>query len=68
MGYSQRDVALILCLRNTSRISRWEKGTAIPNAINLLKLSVIYRTFPNELYFDLFVKLRHEILKKEKVK
>lgn len=66
MGYRQIDVARLLDLNNTSRISRWEKGLSLPNAINLIKLSIIYRTFPNELYFELLLVLRHELLKKEK--
>lgn len=65
MGYRQIDVAFLLGLNNTSRISRWEKGLSLPNTINLIKLSIIYRTFPNELYFDLLLELRHELLKKE---
>ena len=66
MGYKQRDIANLLELYDTSHISRWEKGQSFPNTINLLKLSIIYRTFPNELYFDLLVRLRHEMLRKER--
>jgi len=65
LGYKQIDVALLLGFNNTARISRWEKGFSFPNTINLIKLSIIYRTFPNDLYFDLMLKLRHELLKKE---
>lgn len=67
MRYKQKDVARLLNLHDTSQISRWEKGLSIPNAINLFKLSIIYRTFPNQLYVDLVVELRHEVIKKEKV-
>lgn len=66
MGYKQSDVAELLGLKNTNRLSRWEKGLSLPNTINLIKLSIIYRTFPNELYFDLLLKLRHDLLQKEK--
>ena len=66
MGYKQSDVAHLLGLRNTNRISRWEKGLSFPSVVNLIKLSIIYRTFPNELYFDLLLTLRHELLNKEK--
>ena len=66
MQYRQTDVAFLLDLNTTSRISRWEKGVSFPNTINLLKLSIIYRTFPNELYFNLLIELRHTLLKKEK--
>lgn len=66
MMYRQIDVAHLLGLKDASRISRWEKGLSLPNAINLIKLSIIYRTFPNELYFDLLLQLRRELLKKER--
>ncbi len=65
MHYKQKDVAMLLNLQNTGQISRWEKGVSMPNAMNLFKLSIIYRTFPNELYFTFVIKLRHEILIKE---
>ena len=66
MGYKQKDVALLMNLRDTSHISRWEKGLSLPSTINLLKLSIIYRTFPNELYYNLLLELRHKVLKMEK--
>lgn len=65
LGYKQIEVALLLGFKDTARISRWEKGFSFPNTINLIKLSIIYRTFPNELYFDLMLQLRHELLKRE---
>ncbi len=65
MHYKQKDVAILLNLQNTGQICRWEKGVSMPNAMNLFKLSIIYRTFPNELYFSLVTKLRHDILKME---
>lgn len=65
MGYKQQDVAKILSLHDTSQICRWEKGLSLPNTINLLKLSILYRTFPNELYFNLLIGLRHEVIEME---
>lgn len=58
MGYSQTDVAKILGMKRTNRISEWERGTAMPSLINLLRLSIIYRTLPTDLYFDLFQELK----------
>lgn len=66
MGYKQKDVATLMHLNDTSHICRWEKGLSLPSTINLLKLSIIYRTFPNELYYNLLIELRHIVLKKEK--
>jgi transcriptional regulator with XRE-family HTH domain len=58
MGYSQSDVAKFLGMKRTNRISEWERGDAMPNLINLLKLSIVYRTLPTDLYFDLFQELK----------
>ncbi|GAB3910133.1 hypothetical protein GCM10028826_18210 [Mucilaginibacter boryungensis] len=61
MGLKQRHVARLLGLHDTKPISLWEKGQAMPNSVNLIKLSIIYRTFPNELYYELFGELREEL-------
>jgi len=61
MGLKQRHVAKLLGLHDTKPISLWEKGLAMPNTINLIKLGIIYRTFPNELYYELFVELKEEL-------
>jgi hypothetical protein len=66
MNYKQHDVAKLLGHKNTNRISRWEKGLAFPSVLNLIKLSVIYRTLPSELYFDVLLDLREEVLKRER--
>ncbi len=60
-GLKQRQVARLLGLYDTKPLSLWEKGAAFPNAVNLLKLSIIYRTFPNELYHEHFMELREEL-------
>ena len=65
MSYKQKDVAKLLGHKNTNRISRWEMGLALPSVINLIKLSIIYRTLPSELYFDVLLDLREEVLEKE---
>jgi transcriptional regulator with XRE-family HTH domain len=64
-GLKQRDVALILGVRNASMISRWEKGLAIPSTVNVLKLAMIYRTSADALFIDYRLKLREEIQRKE---
>jgi transcriptional regulator with XRE-family HTH domain len=61
MGYTQKKVALLLGVTATDRISQWEKGHTLPSAINLIKLSIIYRVFPTDLYYDLMKTLRHEL-------
>jgi len=66
MGYQQKDVARLLGLQSANRISRWEKGVALPSAINLIKLSIVFRTLPTELYFDVLQQLREELHQREK--
>ncbi|HTE01657.1 MAG TPA: helix-turn-helix transcriptional regulator [Mucilaginibacter sp.] len=65
MGYTQRQVAALLGLHDTVPISLWEKGATLPNTVNLIKLSLIYRTFPNDLYDDVFHTFREELKVKE---
>ena len=61
MGFKQRHVALLLGLHDTKPLSLWEKGLAMPSSVNLIKLSIIYRTYPNELYLELFSELKKEV-------
>lgn len=61
MGYSQRTVAKLLGLYDSVPVSSWEKGTLMPSTVNLIKLSVIYRTYPNDLYPELFREHRETI-------
>ena len=65
MGYKQKDIAYLLGFVSTNRISEWERGTAAPNLVNLIKLSVIYRTNPTDLYFDVMQDVRDELAQKE---
>jgi len=53
MGYSQEDVRKYLKLKSTGMISRWERGATMPSGKNLLKLSVLYKTVVNNLYYTL---------------
>ena len=54
MGYKQKEVAELLGLKSASRISRWEKGLAMPSVENLIKLSALYSTLMNEFYFEIY--------------
>jgi transcriptional regulator with XRE-family HTH domain len=64
-GLRQCDVAEILGLKSTGMISRWEKGTCLPDSMNMLKLSIIYRTMVDALFIDLIRILREDLLIKE---
>lgn len=62
-GYKQCEVAQLLGLRCTDRLSRWEKGLSIPSLVNVLKLSTLYKTLVEELYFDTLKEVRKELKK-----
>lgn len=51
-GLRQVDVAARLGLKNTDRISHWEKGRTLPSITNLFKLSAIYRVPAHDLYAE----------------
>ena len=61
----QHQVAMILGLNSTCPVSQWEQGKAMPSVNNLIKLSLIYRALPNDLYPELFDHLREELKTKE---
>jgi transcriptional regulator with XRE-family HTH domain len=62
---SQKEVAKMLGLKDTSPLSRWEKGVSLPNILHLFRLSRIYKTMPSEMYFDLWQGISKEISVKE---
>lgn len=65
MGYSQKEVAKILGFKNSSNISRWESGEAMPSVKNLLMLSALYATLPAELYDELYQEVKNMIMKRK---
>lgn len=58
MGFSQVQVMHALGLKSPNRISQWEKGRRIPSIKNILKLSILYQTLPDDLFYE----LRQEIV------
>ncbi len=53
-GLFQKDVAKALGLDCMDRISHWENGIAMPNIVNLFRLSAIYGVAPQDLYPELY--------------
>ena len=53
-GYSQKKVARLLRLSDTSTLSRWERGNSFPNLPQVFRLARIYQAQPNELYEKLW--------------
>lgn len=66
-GLSQKEVATILGLANSAAISRWEKGTVLPETLNALKMAALYRSSVDVIYSDLRIKLSDELAQREKV-
>lgn len=64
LGYNQQDVAKLLGHKSTSKISKWEKGLAMPSAINLLKLAILYGVLPQELYFQIYCEFKQSLSEK----
>lgn len=60
-GYKQTEVAKLLGLKSTNRLSRWEHGLSMPSVKNLLLLSILYCTLPNQLYSELAAQLKQQI-------
>lgn len=65
-GYTQREIAQMLGLNSTSVIGRWEQGLAAPDLKNAMKLSAIYKTLIDQLYFDLRMSIVNELNIKDK--
>lgn len=65
MGYKQKEVARLLGLYSTSPLSEWENGINIPSSHYLIKLSILYRTYINELYPEYFQEVRKALHSKE---
>lgn len=66
-GYKQEFVMEYLGLNSTNRISRWEKGLAMPSAINLFKLSILYNTLVDQLYSEHIYEIKRNLKDKEKL-
>ena len=60
-GFTQKQVASRLGIRNAGMISRWENGSRFPNPVNMLRLGVLYRMPDNPLWIDLTRVLRKEM-------
>jgi transcriptional regulator with XRE-family HTH domain len=66
MNLTQAEVAARLHLESTAMISRWERGETLPSLENALKLSVLYKTLVNELFYELFKEIQSELFPEEK--
>ncbi len=65
-GYTQKQVAHILGVRNSAMISRWENGSCLPSYLNVIRLAALYSTMCDALYLDLVRMVREEIRERRK--
>lgn len=43
-------------------VCRWERGISMPTGEQLLKLSILYRVLPTELYFEAVKEYEKELV------
>ncbi len=67
MGYDQSEVAFLLGLKGRGRISEWEQGISKPSLDNLIQLSIIYRTLPDELYSEVRQEFVKDMAKRQQI-
>jgi len=60
-GLKQKEVAALLELQSPWSLRQWEQGKGFPNMANLVKLSILYRTYPNELYPEYFIEMKRHL-------
>lgn len=65
IGYTQLQVVALLGLRDSTLLSRLEKGHRLPNLQTALQLAIIYRVPVDYLYSELYAALREPIRSKE---
>jgi transcriptional regulator with XRE-family HTH domain len=65
-GLTQRDVALILGLKSSSMISRWEHGVLLPETMNALKMAVLYQTEVDTIFGEVRRALLDELAQRAK--
>lgn len=65
LKYKLQDVAYLLGHTHQDMIGRWERGVCLPKGADLLKLCLIFRTLPHDLYPDLADFFKREITMRE---
>jgi transcriptional regulator with XRE-family HTH domain len=58
-------VAEILELNSTAMISRWETGLCLPDTMNLIRLTVVYRSSLDGLFMEFAKEIRKDLIQKE---
>jgi transcriptional regulator with XRE-family HTH domain len=63
-GYSQKEASFILGFKQTSTVSKWEKGLLLPGIRYIFILSHLYNVLPHKLYPTLWESTKEEINEK----
>jgi len=58
---SQSDIAFLLDIKNSGRISEWENGLSKPNIEHLFTLGLIYHRLSEQIYYDLRKRLSKKL-------
>lgn len=64
-GYSQKQVAQKLGMKQSNLVSQWEKGITAPSLDKLFDLAALYHVLVEELYFERYVARKKVIAKRE---
>ncbi|MBI3365995.1 MAG: helix-turn-helix domain-containing protein [Ignavibacteriae bacterium] len=64
-GYKREYVAKVLGFRDTTKISRWETGDCLPTLVNAFKLASLYGRLSDQLFEDLFLTIKRQIIKRK---
>ncbi len=59
-GYSQKKVARLLGLTDTTMLSKWEHGVSYPSLLHVFRLARMYQVLPHELFVDLWLQVGTE--------
>ena len=65
MGFNQKQVARLLGQRDTSMVSHYEHGRALPPLVVALSLEIVYRVPVAFLFPDMYDELKRKIRQQE---
>lgn len=65
MGFTQKQVAMILGYVSPTHLSHYERGRKLPSLVTALKLEIVYRAPVAFLFQDLYRQLKEDLLAKD---
>lgn len=64
-GFTQKEVAYLLAVQSEVLVSNWERGKFLPSGLNLMKLCLLYKAMPQDLYTGVILNLKEELANKQ---